>query len=68
MCEHVKLKGEVVRHGLPEVLFGGYLVIEIIESVQPLVIGFNGCFDAVTALRSSTPKPHIEQVLAFVFG
>ena len=68
MCEHVKLKGKVVCHGAREIFLGGYLVVEIIESMQPLVLCFNSCFHAETAFGSGASEPDIEQVLAFVFG
>ena len=60
MCEHVKLKGEVVRHSAREVFLGGYFVVEIIESVQPFVVGLDGCFYAESAFGSCFAKPDIE--------
>lgn len=68
MSNHVKLKGQVVSHCILKVFFCRNFIIEIVESVQPLVFRIYGCFHAKLSFGFYTVKPYIKQMLPFVFG
>lgn len=67
MSNHIELKRKIVCHRLLEVGFGGNLVIEVIKGVEPFIIRFNGSFHTEPGFVFAATKPHIQQVLAFVF-
>ena len=66
--DHVKFEGEVVGDGFLEVGFTGYLVVEIVEGVEPFVAVFDGGFDHEFAGGFGVVEVAVEKALFFVFG
>ena len=67
MGEHIELESEIVSHSSLKVGFCGDFVVEIVESVQPLVLGLDGGADTEFG-RSVGTTPNVDEVLPFVLG
>ena len=60
MSNHVELKGEIISHSLLKVSFCRYLIVKVVEGVQPLVFGFDSSFYAEAGFCFNTTKPYVE--------
>ena len=68
MRNHIDFKGQIIGNHFFKIRFRWYFIIEIIKRMQPFIIGFYGGFYTKSAFRLNAVKPHIQQVLLFVFG
>lgn len=67
MGEHIELESQIVGHSAFKIGLGRNLVVEIVEGVEPFILGLDGGADTEFGGCLCT-APNIEKMLAFVLG
>ena len=68
MSNHIELKCQVISHCILEILFRWNLIIKVIERMKPFILCLYSCFYTKLGFSLNSSKPHIKQMLSFVFG